>query len=571
MPSPGEVTNLDLLKPFFLVQMERQKGKNSGRYFWSPNMVPDEEGPRGCRIQENTYITSIMINSSFDQPVNCCEITLRNIPGHDPDVVPGDKIIVSLGYYLKRAPYGPEHARVFTGYVSDVRRELTLCCVTSISRIHSLLCLRYHSVINRDTVDKVIGRLAEEAGGMEIAEISKSEVQKSRYLFSDSETIYENMAQLCMEAGMDLYMDVHDRLVAKTWEPERVSPGDRGLERLYQETWKESNMQQYVHNFYFGLDIINFEMEERRKDISSLDIVSFSDYGEETECLYSIERSVVDQRIPDDEGDLKAEGREVRYLPFTPKKSAETIAHNLLKSLNPHPRGTLTVIGAPHVRLNDGLRLAGRFFNEFPMTGVVESGSRWDAVYGEEKPEEDRGSGKVFHVTGVTHIFDLEQGFISVLDIVKREPLAYRADPHEAETDRGDSISEEKEEEDQEDGMTGESEVAPEYPLVADLQANSLIRSKDEFVMKMNGLLDRSSGEEQRSSVVAEEYRDVSERQNVGIKETAGRFADKLDAIKNDSSPSDVYDEDENDGMTARKTLAGDGKGEISENEEGKL
>ena len=148
------VTDLDLTKPFFLVQVERAQG--SDKFFWSPNMFIDDEAPSGYEIQENTYITRIEVSNNFDPPVNQCILTFNRVAGTPLDIIPGDKLEVFLGYYKRDALTEPEYAKVFTGFVSEIDRQLTVCSVMALSKMHILLSVRKHVVFNKDTGDNII-------------------------------------------------------------------------------------------------------------------------------------------------------------------------------------------------------------------------------------------------------------------------------------------------------------------------------------------------------------------------------------------------------------------------------
>lgn len=488
MPSNTELTSLNLSKPFFLIRTERTKGSDTGKYFWSPNMYVDDEKPSGYEIQENTYVTRLSARSNFDPPVNECKIVFNKVAGSSVDIVPGDKLELFLGYYKKAEPAVPDYAKAFTGFVSSVERGLTDCGVAAISSVHSLLSLRRHMVLNQDTIDNVIRKLAEESENVAINEISASEIQKTRYIFEESRNMYENIKDLCIQGGLDLYMDVHDKFIAKVWEPGQPSPGDLGLEKIYPDTLDGGNTDQHIHNFYFGLNIMNLEVKKEKAAVSSVEIRSFSDYGEENECQYSIDKRGVVKEFEGDEKEYSPEEHRIIYLPFTPKESAEKIAENLIAFHNPGLEGTLSVVGSPHVRLNDGVRVAGKFFGEAPLADIVVSPGKWDAATGGESAEEDSGEGKIFQVVGVEHVFDLKRGFYSLLDLNEREPPEPEGlMPEElAVAEEAAAAAEEAEE------LTGESEIAPEYPKVADEEIASMKKALKDLEDMLDDLKDSS-------------------------------------------------------------------------------
>ena len=486
----GICTNLDLSRPFYQVLLERTEGNERKRYFWSSNMSIDSERPSGYVIPENTYITSVRVRSNFQPYVNECEIELSNISGHSPDIAAGDDIRVFLGYYRKDQPLRPDFAKVFTGEISEIERGFNGSRVIAASKVSKLLSLRRNIVINRDTIDNIIKKLLAEAEYIKINEISSSDIQKSRYIFSDSENLFEIIRELCIEGGMDLYMDVHDKLIAKVWEPEEPIPGEQGLEKIYPDTHDENDTRQHIHNFYFGLNIIDMRVEYRGSGIGSLEIRSFSPYGEENERQYSIDRTASIKNS--DEPHIPSSRNEVVYLPFTPPESAEKIAENLIRYHNPRLTGTLTVVGSPHVRLNDGIRTAGKLFGKDPLADISSSGSRWDATYNDTRATEDEGGGKIFQVAGVDHILNFTDGFRSIFKLEEREPLEHGDE--EAGDRTGEERSMEETTKEREEVPSGESKIAPEYPMVADREACSLISAKDEFRRKLDQLRDLGMG-----------------------------------------------------------------------------
>ena len=450
-------------------------------------MSLDSERPSGYAVQENTYITSIKVCSGFEPYVNECEIQISNISGHGPEIAVGDILRVFLGYYRKDRPHQPDYAKVFTGAVGEIERGFTGCRVTAFSRIAQLISLRRNVVINRDTIDNIIKKLAAEAEEIEINEVSSSDIQKSRYIFSDSENLYEIIRELCIQGGMDLYMDVHDRFIAKVWDPEKPLPGELGLEKIYPYTKDEKNTGQHIHNFYFGLNIIDMRVEYRESNIGSLEIRSFSSYGEENERQHSIARYGSIKKA-DHEEEIPSRRDEVVYLPFTPPESAEKIAENLMRYHNPRLTGTLEVVGSPHVRLNDGIRTAGRLFGIDPLSDVSVSGSKWDAVYDDNRPTEDEGGGKTFQVVGVDHLFNFTDGFLTTFKLEERKPP--EADDEGTVESAVEDRSTEEAIMEREEVLSGESVIAPEYPMVAEREAGAMISAKDRFRMKLDQLLD---------------------------------------------------------------------------------
>ena len=535
MAANTRITDLDLSKPFFLVKMERVKGSDAGRYFWSPNMFQGEEAQSGYGIQENTYITRIRVRSSFDPPINKCDINFNNMVGHTLDVLPGDRFEVFLGYYNDRSPGIPDYAKVFTGYVAEADVGLDRCRVTCISKLSALISLRRHMVLNRDTVNNVIRKLVEESEDIRINEISTSDIQKSRYVFSDSENLYENIRDLSIQAGLDLYMDVHDKLIVKAWEPRPPTPGDQGPEAVYPDTLEESSTKQYVHRFYFGLNIMDIDIMMKRTNVNSFEVRSFSSYGEENECQYSIDNKGIKKEFSNENGYHFPRFDMVYDLPFTPRDSAEKIMDNLRRSCDSRLGGSLKVVGSPHVRLNDGVRLAGKFFGKLPMGNVSSSGSPWDATYDDGTPGKDEGGEKVFQVIGVEHVFDFNRGFYSLLDLEERELPESEAKKWDETTDEKGTGEEKAEDMELEVELDGRSRIAPEFPQVAALEADRLIAAKDEFREKLDRLLNRSSGIGSERSEVAKEYLDIPQQQKNGMMKATEDFRRKLEKMKDAS------------------------------------
>jgi hypothetical protein len=150
------------------------------------------------------------------------------------------------------------------------------------------------------------------------------------------------------------------------------------------------------------------------------------------------------------------------------KEDAEKIADAMLAHDNSALSGNLTVIGAPQIRLGDGVKLLGNIYGKKPFPRIETPSSDYDASFtsgGEEQSESGGSSGggevTTFKIMGLRHIFNDKIGFITKVNIIEATPAEIPEEEEEApeeEEEEEETVEEEVEEEEEESEEEEEGE-----------------------------------------------------------------------------------------------------------------
>jgi hypothetical protein len=455
-----EVT-LDFSKPFYIIRI-LDKDSNNLKFEWSPNIFMTTERPENeSTIAPQTYVEDIEVKSNFMPPINIGEVKINHSVGFTPNIVIKDIIKIFYGYYTLSDQQTPVYSLIYSGKIDYIKAGLNFTKLKASSTIKKLTITRRELAISRVmTLTDLIKKLAIDDGGLEEATdgISDTEISKQKgYAISKNLSVYDHIKKLADYAGFDVYMDPFDKFNAREWSPQPISGGTGAIPWVSERDSSESDAaDQLMHQIYFGVNIVDMELDIKGKKLSDVDIVALAD--SEGSEIFSTEPPESKPTSSSSSGGGSDCGESTSntateeteetvptkiVMPRVSKEDAEKIAEALLTHNNSNLSGSLTIIGSPQIRLADGVKILGHIYGKSPFDRIGIPTSDYDASYstgGEGEETEGSGSSSssgsseetIFKVTGLRHIFNDKMGFITRLSIIEATPAEI---PEEEETE----------------------------------------------------------------------------------------------------------------------------------------
>jgi hypothetical protein len=266
-------------------------------------------------------------------------------------------------------------------------------------------------------LDEVIKKLAVDYGNLKISKngVNKTTLFKQKgYAISNKMSIYEYLQTIAETIGVDIFMDVNDELNIRSmghgnltdinmankdnlsflkWIPER-GPNENG------------SQNRYIHEFVYGLNIVDIEIEKAVYRTRNLEIINPVD-SSVSQGTYTLTPIKINNEIEGDFNDnLPIRLNDLSVHPLKKYILTNYSVNDLGKIRNCLTRkckdrliGRLEVIGDPQVRLNDGVRI-----KKFELDGV--------------KIED-----KIFIVKRVEHFLNMTDGFVTRIGI-EEDPMS---------------------------------------------------------------------------------------------------------------------------------------------------
>jgi hypothetical protein len=482
-----EVT-LDFSKPFYIVRI-LDKDSNNLKFEWSPNIFMTTERPDDeSTIAPQTYIEDVEVKSNFVPPINIGEVKINHSVGFTPNIVIKDILKIYYGYYTINDPQTPVYSLIYSGKIDYIKAGLNYTKVMASSKIKKLTITKRELAISMVmTLTDLIRKLAIDDGGLEEATngISDTEISKQKgFAISKNLSVYDHIKKLADYAGFDVYMDPFDKFNAREWSPQPISGGSGAIPWISDRDSSESDgAGQLMHQLYFGVNIVDMELDIKGKKLSDVDIVALAD--SEGSEIFSTEppESKPTSSGSSSSGSGGGESTSTTVteeteetvptkivMPRVSKEDAEKIAEALLTHNNSNLSGSLTIIGSPQIRLADGVKILGHIYGKKPFDRIGIQTSDYDATYstggGEEEESGSSSSSSseetTFRVTGLRHIFNDKMGFITRLSIIEATPAEMPEEEEEApaeEEEEAEGAAEEAVEEEEEVEEEGEEQL----------------------------------------------------------------------------------------------------------------
>ena len=404
---------LDTAKPIHRIEIIEPDGSEP-KYVISPNIFLDSERPANSNQVSEIYLTSLNVILNLDGSVNVCELELKHEPKHAPAIDMDSTVKVYLGYYNQDFSEGAEYSLVFTGYVTRKKVHLRQSYLECKSKLNRIITLRKKISFSKlMTIDEIIKKLAIEEGSLEeaINGITQSNISKSPgYAISEQKPILDHIKLLAEHSGLNVYMDVFDKFHTSGW----VTGDLKDAAGQDNEDWindrgktESENSNLYKHTFTFGRDLIACDFERTAPKASAVEIISLMPFSDDP--VHTIDPPKVEfTSASDTDPEIP---KRVFKISHVTREDAEKIAENLFWRINRQIKGKLKVLGAPQVRIGDGIRIAGDIYGVEPFENFKFSSS---GSGGEESLD-----AKIFQISKINHKFNDMDGFITRVDLVE--------------------------------------------------------------------------------------------------------------------------------------------------------
>jgi phage protein D len=252
-------------------------------------------------------------------------VTLGNVDGLA--VAEGDPIALDLGYA------GNGLSPVLKGAVRAVESGIATCRIEGLSPMTALLDLRLHQTYEKQTVGGIVSDLAGQAG-LDVGQVEDG-IDLPVYVVDDSKNAYEHARILAAKCGFDLYLDVDNKLVFKPFEKTRAD-----------------------HTFEYGLHVLAVDVQRQEPAYRRVEVWGespASSQGEDAASWLTKKPQDFVGRAGSGEPLLRVQDRSIRT-----KAAAEASAQARLRQIEREAlTGSLTVLGAPQVKLGDAVEVKG--------------------------------------------------------------------------------------------------------------------------------------------------------------------------------------------------------------------
>ena len=270
-------------------------------------------------------VIRVDVEVDMEVPAGRLAVVLGNTDGLT--VAEGDPVSVELGY----ADNGL--SKVIEGTVVALEPTISTYRIEGLSAMIRLLDLRLHQTYEKQTAGAIIADLAGQAG------LATGEVQDGIefpfYVVDDSKSAYEHARALAQKCGFDLYLDVDNNLIFKKYEQAGAD-----------------------HTFEYGVNVISWEVRRQEPAYGRVEVWGespASSQGEDTVSWLTKSPQDFAGRAGSGEPLLLIRDRSIRT-----KAAADTYAQAALRQIERQAlTGTLTVLGAPQVKLGDAVEVTG--------------------------------------------------------------------------------------------------------------------------------------------------------------------------------------------------------------------
>lgn len=272
-------------------------------------------------LGKETRLVDLLVEAGLDVPVNACRITLS--PPKDLALAPGDPVKVELGY-------GESLALVFTGVVQTADWACDRVTVYAASAFQGLVAARFNLLFEQpgagDVVADIAGRLKLRKGKVEAG------LKLAAYALGENLSAYAHLRELAERCGFDLYADAEDRLVFAKYQAART------------------------HSLTYGEHLLAFALDAETPAVSGVEI-----YGESPASLgqgAAASSWLAKKDVKGTAGDKSGLMLRMADPVARTQEVAGKIAAALLAARSAERRGVLEVLGAPAIKLGDGVKLA---------------------------------------------------------------------------------------------------------------------------------------------------------------------------------------------------------------------
>lgn len=411
------MVNLDHNRPFYKVEFFEPDSSNP-KLILSPNIFPDTEHPEDrAKMSPEIYISHISVDSGLGGTINTAECEINHNVGADVHISVGFDVKVYFGFYDKDKSQGPDFSLVFTGSVTEIKHGLERSIVYCKGGIRLIAAKKQKITFSKMMgLNEIIEKFAIELGGLSSAEngIFDPGINKQPgFGISAQEPLLTHINTLAGYGGMDVFTDVFDNFHAVPWNSsnlKEISSSETSWLSARDRSETE-NRNRIKHKIIFDSNLIDINFEMLGKRYSGVEIVSLMPFPDDqthtidpvkVEYLPASTNNTTSTRSPSLPQPLPLDRYIISHIT---RKDGEKIAENLYWQHNRLTTGSIKMLGAPQIRIGDGMSFVGEIFVNTPYGNII-----FDDRTTNTKLEKI-----VFQVTQVDHRFDIIEGYTTTI------------------------------------------------------------------------------------------------------------------------------------------------------------
>lgn len=184
-------------------------------------------GSNVVETTKNKSLISISVEQSLEMPADIFSATFSNeMSSIITKFKPGEEASVSLGY-------NEGIDKVFTGLIYSVEADAYTTVISSLSSMIKLCRSRVDLFFEQQTSGAIVTELIK-SSGVETDEAGPADgIQFPYYAVDSNKNIYEHIKELARLNGFTTYMNNHDKLVFKKFDPKTIHTVEYGKEIVH--------------------------------------------------------------------------------------------------------------------------------------------------------------------------------------------------------------------------------------------------------------------------------------------------------------------------------------------------
>ena len=403
---------LDHSRPFYKVDFYGPDSSELKSAF-SPNIFLDTEKPsENNLVSSDIYISHLTVTSKLDASVNSCDLEVRHGIGGEMPIEVGYKAKIYFGFYDQDKSQGPEFSIVYTGFVTEIKNGLEKSIINCKSSMKKITKKKTKITFARMMgLNEIIKKFAIELGGLELAQngIYDPQINKQPgFGVSEQQPIIDHVKKIAKYGGLDVFLDVFDKFHAIPWDTSKLkdAPASETSWVSARESIESDNSDFYKHKIEFDRNLVDINFEQSAEKYSGVEVVSYIPFSEKQAHTIDPVKVV----YPSTGSDTTGKPLDRHKLSHITREDAEKIAENIHRFNTGKIRGGIKLLGAPQIRIGDGIKFSGPDLEQLPFSNI-----KFDA-----KGSTHSISDILFQVTEVQHKFDTVEGYITKLNLLDK-------------------------------------------------------------------------------------------------------------------------------------------------------
>ncbi len=269
---------------------------------------------------ESSGLTHLEVKSSFDVPVNFCNIILDTHGDISP--MKGDNLIVELGN--KKA------VKVFTGIIDCVKKSISSIKIESYSSFLGLVDKCINVVYEEQSCGDIVNDIAQKC---QVEVDTVDEGLTFPYMVLDSSrNLWQHLKDLSVKCHTDIYANGDDKLVFKEYSASSK------------------------HEFAYSVNILDYEYQAESPVFDGVEVFGESPVGqgESEEAVMWLRKEEVKGTAGESSGNI------LRIIEPTAKNQdlADSLANNIYNTNTILGKGKLRVINGHNTKVGETLKIS---------------------------------------------------------------------------------------------------------------------------------------------------------------------------------------------------------------------